>query len=193
MVTAIDSEPLPTVTVGSTVFKLGTKSLNMNKVLIAVLVLDGGLSTPCSLVSVDHSPPYIAQEPQSHRIYRIETQSSNDLEDLETECEALNQGIFLVDLANAGDDGYIHNELVCSSRNHPRTPSVHTHASEVMDMDLAKTYPCRTRQVGRHLCQIANGMGCKLPIILSRTRTQHVILDWVRTGYTHKRKRRSHT
>lgn len=39
MVTAMDGESLPTVTVGPTVFELGTKSLNMNKVLVAVLVL----------------------------------------------------------------------------------------------------------------------------------------------------------
>ena len=42
----MDSESLPAVTMGSTVLKLGAKSLDVHKILVAVLVLNGWLNTP---------------------------------------------------------------------------------------------------------------------------------------------------
>jgi len=119
----MDSESLPAVTMGSTVLKLGTKSLNVNKVLVAVLVLNGRSSTPWNVEHANGLPQYIVQEPQCHRICHIGTQSSSDSEDPEIECEVLNPEVSLADLANAGVDGYTRNALACSSRNLPRIPS----------------------------------------------------------------------
>ena len=180
MVTPVDSESFPAVAVGSTVLELRAESLNVNKVLIAVLVLNGRLSITRSLWFADRSPPYIAQEPQYHRICHIGTRSSSGSEDPETECEVLNQDISLVDLSNAEVDGYIRNVLVCSSRNRLHTPSTRTHTSEVMKSDLGVTYSRRTRQVSCHLRQVVDCVGCKLPVVLGRIRTQHVILEGIR-------------
>ena len=182
----MDSESLPAVAVGSTILKLGTKSLNVNKVLVAVLVLDGWLSTRWNIVYANHSPPYIVQEPQCHRICHIGTQSSSDSEDPEIECEVLNPDISLADLASAGVDGCIRNALACSSRNLPRIPSARIHTSGNMYLNLGTTHPCRTRQVGRHLRQVVDCVGCKLAVVLRRIRAQDIILDRVRTGCTSK-------
>jgi hypothetical protein len=182
----MNSESLPAVAVGSTILKLGTKSLNMNKVLVAVLVLNGWLSTPWNVAYANRSPPYIVQESQCHRICHIGTQSSSGSEDPEIECEVLNPDISLADLANAGVDGYTRNGMACSSRNHPRIPSARIHTSEKMDLNFGTTHPCRAGQVGCHLRQVVDRVGCKLAVIFRRIRAQYIILDRIRTGCTSK-------
>lgn len=177
----MDSESLPAVTVGSTVLELGTKSLNVNEVLVAVLVLKERLSIPWNVEHANRLPPYIVPGPQCHRICHIGTQSSSDSGDPEIECGVLNPDISLADLANAGVDGYIRNALACSLRNLPRIPSAQLYASGKIDLNLGRTHPCRTRQVGRHLRQVINCVGRKLTVVLGRIRPQHIILDRIRT------------
>lgn len=180
----MDSESLPAVTVGSTILKLGTKSLNVNKVLVAVLVLNGWLRTPGNVEYANRSPPYIVQESQYHQICHIGTRSSNDSKDPEIECEVLNPDISLADLANAGVDGCTRNALACSSGNHPRIPSAQMRTSGKMDLNLGTTHPCRTGQVSCHLRQVVDCVGCKLAVVLRRICAQYIILDWIRPGRT---------
>jgi hypothetical protein len=82
--------------------------MNLNKVLVAILVLQERIEHS-ELGHTNDSPPCTAQELQFHRICRIRTRSGSGSKDQEIGCEVWDRGIPPVGLANAGVGGYIHN------------------------------------------------------------------------------------